>query len=331
MSHPSRPVGRRAVLAGTGSALAATATPGMAHGQNTYPGGRTVSIVVPYAPGGSMDVLGRVLTQGLSGRLGGTFVLDHKPGASTTLAARQVARARPDGSTLLMGQRDLHHTALRAAQPGFDALADFAHVTMIGDTLFLLVANPRWRSLEEVVSEAKRRPGALACATWGVGTSSHLMTLDLMARAGIDLLHVPYNGAPPALTETLAGRVDLMFSTFAPAKPHVEAGRLRAFGTPAAERVAALPEVPTLIELGYGDFVGNGWFTLSAPAGTPQPVLTRLEEATVAALADPAVRARLDSLGLVSSAPGSKAVRERIERDAATNRELMRRAGIEPE
>lgn len=103
MSHPSRPVGRRAVLAGTGSALAATATPGMAHGQNTYPGGRTVSIVVPYAPGGSMDVLGRVLTQGLSGRLGGTFVLDHKPGASTTLAARQVARARPDGSTLLMG------------------------------------------------------------------------------------------------------------------------------------------------------------------------------------------------------------------------------------
>jgi tripartite-type tricarboxylate transporter receptor subunit TctC len=332
MSCTWRTIGRRTVLAGAGGALAATGLPGMVRGESGYPGGQTVTIVMPYAPGGSMDVLGRVLTQGLSERLGGTFVLDHKPGASTTLAARHVARARPDGSTLLMGTSvtfTMVPFALR--NPGFDALAAFAHVTMIGDTLFLLVANPRWRSLDELIAEAKRRPGALSYATWGVGTSSHLLMLDLMARAGIDLLHVPYNGAPPALTETLAGRIDLMFSTFAPAKPHVEAGRLRGFGTPAAERVSALPEVPTLIEMGYRDFVGNGWFTLSAPAGTPQPVLAMLEEATVAIFADPATRTRLDSLGLVASPPGAKAARERIIRDAATNRELMRRAGIEPE
>jgi tripartite-type tricarboxylate transporter receptor subunit TctC len=332
MTYPSCAIGRRAVLAGACGALAASGLPRLAGGQDAYPGSQAVSIVMPYAPGGSMDVLGRVLTQGLSERLGGTFVLDHKPGASTTLAGRHVARARPDGATLLMGTSvtfTMVPFALR--NPGFDALADFAHVTMIGDTLFLLVANPRWRSLDEVVAEAKRRPGALTYATWGVGTSSHLLMLDLMARAGIELLHVPFNGAPPALTETLAGRVDLMFSTFAPAKPHVEAGRLRAFGTPAAERVAALPEVPTLVELGHRGFVGNGWFTLSAPAGTPQPVLNRLEEATVAILADPAVRARLDGVGLVASPPGAKAARERIVREAATNRELMRRAGIEPE
>lgn len=324
--------GRRRVLACFGGLLAAPALRRPALASTAYAPGQTVSIVIPYAPGGAPDVLAQILTRGLSERLGGNFVMDHKPGASTTLAARHVARAKPDGNTLLMGTVVTFTTAPYALRdPGFDALADFAHVTMISDTLFLLVAHPRWESLDALIAAAKRQPGKLSFATWGVGTSAHLMMVDLMSRNGVEMLHIPYSGSPPALTDTIAGRADIMFSTFAPAKPHVEAGRLRALGIPSAARAAALPGVPTLIELGQREFLSSGWFTLSAPAGTPPALLARLEEAATAAFAEPAARARLDSLGLVAATPGPAALRERLIREAALNQRLIRAAGIQPE
>lgn len=325
-------VGRRPLLAGLAGALAAPALPRPARAAADYPGTQPVSILVPYAPGGAPDVLGQVLTQGLHRRLGGNFVLDHRPGASTTLAARLAARARPDGYTLLMGTVVTFTTAPYALRdPGFDAVKDFAHITMISDTLFLLVANPRWSSLEELLAAARQRPGRLSFATWGVGTTAHLMMVDLMARTGTELLHVPYSGSPPALTDTIAGRADLMFSTFAPARPHVEAGRLRALAIPSPQRNPVLPEVPTLEELGQKDFVSSGWFTLSAPAGTPPGIRSSLEKAAVEAFAAPEARARLDSLGLVPAAPGPEALMTRLTREAALNQRLIQAAGIQPE
>jgi tripartite-type tricarboxylate transporter receptor subunit TctC len=319
---------RRHLLAG-GAALA-LARPTLA--QAPYPQGQAVAIAIPYAPGGAPDVLGQILTRGLSERLGGTFVMEHRPGASTTLAARYVARAKPDGVTLLMGTNVTFTMAPFALRnPGYDSIADFAHTTMISDTQFLLVANPRWASLDALVAAARQRPGQLSFATWGVGTSSHLMMVDLMTRNGIEMLHVPYNGTPPALTDTIAGRADVMFSTFAPARPHVESGRLRALGIPSAERAAALPEVPTLVELGQTDFLASGWFTLSAPAGTPGSILGRLEKAATEAFAEPGARSRLDSLGLVAAPPGPAAVLARIRREAPLNQRLIQTAGIQPE
>ncbi len=325
MSHPLR----RGVLAGAAGLIA---SPSILRAQASWPQGQAVSIAIPYAAGGAPDVLGRIITQGFAEKAGGTFILDHKPGASTTLAARQVARARPDGNSLLMGTIvtfTMAPFALRSI--GYDPVADFAHITQIAETLFILVAHPRWESLDQVLAEARRRPGQLTYATWGVGSTSHLGMVDLMQRTGTELLHVPFNGTPPALTETIAGRTDLMISTFAPAKPHVESGRLRALGMASAARTPALPDVPTLSELGQRDFVIGGWFSLQAPAGTPQAIQDRVNELAKEAFGTPAVAETFARLGFAAAEPGPGALRGRILRELDLNRTLMQRAGIQPE
>jgi len=318
---------RRTLLLGAAALPAAPAV----RAQAPWPGTQPVSVVIPYAAGGATDVVARLLLDGLGASLGGTFVMDHKPGASTTIAARHVARARPDGHTLLLGTNVTFTTAPHALRTiGFDPLADFEHVTLLCTPLFLLVGHPRWTSLAAVIAAAKERPGALSYATWGAGSSSHLGMVDLLARAGAEMLHVPFNGAPPALTETLAGRTDVMMSTFAPARPHVEAGRLRALGIPSAARAGSLPQVPTIAEQGFPGFTVAGWFSLSAPKGTPAAVLERLGPAAAAAFTGPAAAEVFDRLGFAPAPAGREALLGRIREELAANRELMRRAGIEP-
>ncbi|MBR0682319.1 tripartite tricarboxylate transporter substrate binding protein [Roseomonas eburnea] len=319
---------RRAFFAATGL----LAAPRLVRAQGNWPQGQTTSLVIPYAAGGSPDVLGRIITQGFAERTGATFIMDHKPGASTTLAARHVARARPDGATLLMGTIVTFTMAPYALRNlGYDPVGDFAHITQIAETLFVMVAHPRWESLDHVLAEARRRPGQLTYATWGVGSTSHLGMVDLMQRTGTELLHVPFNGTPPALTETIAGRTDVMISTFAPAKPHVESGRLRALGMVSAARTPALPDVPTMTELGQRDFVVGGWFSLQAPAGTPKPILDRVNDLAKEAFGTPAAAETFARLGFAAAEPGPEALIARIRRELDQNRELMRRAGIQPE
>lgn len=318
---------RRTLLLAAGASLAA---PGL-RAQGAWPGGQPVSVVIPYAAGGATDVVARLLLDGLAAKLRGTYVMDHKPGASTTIAARHVARARPDGQTLLLGTNVTFTTAPHALRtPGFDPVADFDHVTLLCEPLYLLVAHPRWASLAALIEGAKARPGALSYATWGVGSSSHLGMVDLLGRAGADMLHVPFNGAPPALTETMAGRTDAMLSTFAPARPQVEGGRVAALGIPSPGRAASLPAVPTIAEQGYPGFTLSGWFSLSAPRGTPEPILERLGAAAAEAFATPAAAATFDRLGFIGAPPGRQAIVARLQEEFALNRDLMRRAGIEP-
>ena len=230
---------RRRTLVGAGVG-AITVRGAMA--QDRYPGSQPVTIVLPYAAGGLPTILATTLTEGLTQRLGGTFVADFRPGGSQTIGTRQVARARPDGHTLLMASVSVCTVVpLAVRNAGYDALADFDHITMIGNTLFMLVGHPRWPTLEAFVAEAKRQPRQLAYGSWGVGSTSHIVMVDFMRRAGIELLHIPFGGSGPAITEILGGRLDLLFSTYASAKPHVEAGRLRGFGVPSAQRVASMP------------------------------------------------------------------------------------------
>ena len=297
-----------------------------------WPGSQAVAVVIPYAPGGASDVVGRLVTQGLSERLGGTFVMDHKPGASTSLAARHVARARPDGTTLLLGTiATFTLTPLAFRKPGFDPIADFVHVTMVCETLSLLVSHPRWQSLEALLAAARARPGELSFATWGVGTTAHLPMLDLMARTGTELLHVPYNGAPPALTDTIAGRTDCMFALLAACKGHLEAGRVKGLAVPTATRPVPLPEVPTFAELGIPDFIYTGWYGIQAPPGTPLPIQDRILEAMTGQFADPKVQEFMATQGLAPpSAMGQAPLLARIRRELASNKALMERAGLEP-
>lgn len=311
------------------------ATPGLlalpARAQS-WPGGQTVSIAMPYSPGGSTDVLGRILVQGLAERLGGNFILDHKPGASTTLAGRHVAAARPDGLTLLLGTVVTFTMApFSLRQIGYDPFSSFEHLTLLAETGFVLVAHPRTPTLPALIEAARARPGRLAYATWGVGSSSHLMMLELMQRTGTDMLHVPFNGSPPGLTETMAGRVDAMMSVIAPARPQVEAGRLTALAVAGAARQPSMPTVPSTEEMGVPGIRPPGWFSLQAPAGTPAAITRRLAQAAAESFATPAAQAQLVQLGFAGTPMGPDALISRIREDYALHRDLLARAGVQPE
>ncbi|MCX8134567.1 MAG: tripartite tricarboxylate transporter substrate binding protein [Roseococcus sp.] len=288
-------------------------------------------LVIPYAPGGASDVVGRLLTEGLAQRLGGAFVMDHKPGASTTIAARHVARARPDGQTLLLGTIVTFSMApLALRQPGYDPVTDFTHLTQLCDTEALLVANPRWESLGQLFEAARRRPGQLSYASWGIGTTAHLPMVELTARAGVEMLHVPFNGSPPAMTEVIAGRVDCMIALVAACRGHVEAGRMRALGAVTVNRVAAFPDLPTVAEQGFPGFGGGAWYSLQAPPGLPEPLKGRLTQAAIETFSTPAAVAFMRAQGLAPApAFGEAALLARIRRELDQNRELMARAGIQ--
>lgn len=318
--------GRRAVL-GAGAAL--LARPALA--QAPWPAGQTVAVVVPYAPGGASDVVGRLVTQGLQERLGGTFVMEHKPGASTSLAARHVARSRPDGSTLLLGTiATFTLTPLAFRNPGYDPVGDFTHITMVCETLSLLVAHPRWGSLAALLAAARARPGQLSYATWGIGTTAHLPMLDLLARTGTEMLHVPYNGSPPAMTDTIAGRTDCMFALLAACRGHLEGGRLKGLAVPTAARPAPLPEVPTFAELGIPDFNWTGWYGVQGPPGLPEPIQARILGALTAQFGDPRVQAFMAGQGLAPSQMGQAPLLGRVRRELDLHKALMARAGLEP-
>ncbi|WP_052388662.1 Bug family tripartite tricarboxylate transporter substrate binding protein [Belnapia moabensis] len=319
-------IGRRGLIAAGG----AMAAPALA--QAPWPAAQTVAVVIPYAPGGASDVIGRLVTQTLSERLGGTFVMDHKPGASTSLAARLVARAKPDGMTLLLGTiATFTLTPLALRNPGYDPLADFVHVTQVCETLSVLVAHPRWASFEALIAAARAKPDSLSYATWGVGTTAHLPMLDLLGRVGAEMLHVPYNGSPPAMTDTIAGRTDCMFALYAACKGHLEEGRLKGLAQPVATRPAAIPDVPTFAELGIPDFVYTGWYGVQAPAGTPRTITERIERALTEGLAEPRIQAFMATQGIGPSPMGGAAAVARIERELPQNRTLMQRAGLSPE
>ncbi|NMJ40668.1 tripartite tricarboxylate transporter substrate binding protein [Roseomonas sp. JC162] len=320
---------RRALLA---AGLAPLAAPRLGRAQSAFPGTRPVSLIIPYAAGGIPDVFGNAVNQGLQERLGGTFVMDHKPGASTTLGTRQAARARPDGYTLVFaGNATFTITPFVLRSAGYDSAKDFTWLGMTGIAVYLFVAHPRWESLEQLLAAAKRRPNEISYATWGVGSSAHLGTFDLARRAGVEMIHVPYNGTAAALVDVSSGRVDFMLSTLAPARPHMEAGRVRALGIATAQRFRPLPSLPTVAEQGFPDYVVPNWTGIAAPAGLPDGIATQLETALAQTFSDEALLTRLEPLGITASPTGARAMRDQVAKDLAENAELVRRAGITPE
>ncbi|MDB5372968.1 MAG: Tripartite-type tricarboxylate transporter, receptor component TctC [Belnapia sp.] len=301
-------------------------------GPGGWPHGRSVSLVVPFPPGGGTDLVARIVQEGFAESFGGNFIMEHKSGAATTIGTRLVARARPDGATLLIGSNSaLSQAPFAFKNLGYDPLVDFTPISLLYSSAYLLVAHPRWNSFQQLVEAAKRQPGKLSYGTWGVGSTAHLLMLAFCERTGTEMLHVPFGGPAPALMEILAGRVDLMFTTFAPARAHVLEKRLNALGTPHEERLAAMPAVPTMIEQGLAEFLVSAWWCLAAPAGLPAPLATALAEAVRHATAQPLAARLSDEFGLLPLPFGPEALRERIRRDLAMNEVLMRKAGIVPE
>ncbi len=321
---------RRGLLLG-GLALPALAR-AQGRGPEGWPQGRSVSLVVPFSPGGGTDVVTRILQEGFGETFGANFVMEHKPGATTTLGARYVARARPDGITLLVGSNSAFSQAPFAYRNlGYDPITDFTHISLLYASAYVLVAHPRWTSFQQVVEAAKRDPGKLSYGTWGVGSTAHLLMLDMNERTGTEMLHVPFGGPAPALTEILAGRVDLMFSTFAPARAHLLEGRLKALAVPHPERLAALPDVPSTAQLGHPELLVSSWWCLAGPAGLPPALAGALEQAIPAALARPQAQQLATNFGLLPLPLGKQAMTAQVRRDLAINEVLMRKAGIVPE
>src|SRR5919112_3779510 len=211
--RPCRPVGsdamtvilsRRRAIVGAAAAGVALPSPARAQGKGPdgWPQGRSISLVIPFTPGGGTDVVARILQEGFGETFGGNFVMEHKPGATTTVGARYVARARPDGGALLVGSNSaLSQAPFAYRNLGYDPLGDFTFISLLYASAYLLVAHPRWTSFQQVIEAAKREPGKLSYGTWGVGSTAHLLMLEMNERTGTRMLHVPFGGPAPALTE----------------------------------------------------------------------------------------------------------------------------------
>lgn len=296
---------------------------------------RSVTLVVPYAAGGATDILGRVLAQGLQEKLGGSFIVENRPGAATAIGARAVARARPaDGHMLLVGT-NVTFTVNPGLLPdlGYDPVADFAHISLLAETPYVLVVNPARgpANLAAFLERAKARPGGLSYGSFGNGSMAHLAAEIFAERAGVTMTHVPYRGSGQAVPDLLAGNIDLMFDTVASAKPLIQSGQLRPLGVTAAARLPALPDVPSFAEQGLQGVVVRGWFSVSATAGTPAPVLATLAAATQEVFASPAARQRLDSLSLSAPEMGPAALQRQIATETPLYGDLIRRLNIRAE
>lgn len=304
MDHeaPRRAPSRRHVLAALGAALA---VPGLARAQEAWPS-RPIRIVVPFAPGGSSDVSARLVGTHLSNRLGRPVVIENRAGAATVIGTQEVARSAPDGYTLLLTPPPFVITQFAYPNLPYDPVRDFRPVALLvlaANALMVRSELPA-RSLAEFIALAKARPGMLTYASPGNGSLPHVAFELLKLQAGIDVLHVPYRGGGPAVADLAAGRVDAMIASPLEAGGQVQGGRIRALMVAGSPRIPTWPDVPTADEAGLTGFAAPGWFGLSAPAATPDAIVTRLNTEIRAVLAMPEVRQRLADLG-AAAAPGS--------------------------
>ena len=257
---------------------------------------RPIRFIVPFAPGGGGDVVGRIIGQRMSEQLGKPLVIDNRAGGGGTLGCELAAKAAPDGYTLLLG--NVGPIAVGPAlypKLAYDPVRDFAPVTMIASFPNLLVANPGlpFKTVPELVAYAKSRPGTLNFASAGAGTSTHLAGELFKSVAGIDVVHVPYKGGAAAMTDIIAGQVAYYFGTMPSSMPLAKAGKLRALAVTSLTRSPAAPEVPTIAESGYPKFETAAWYGLMFPAGTPREIIAKMNSAMLVVLALPDIRERL--------------------------------------
>jgi tripartite-type tricarboxylate transporter receptor subunit TctC len=262
---------------------------------------RVIKLVVPFTPGGGIDSIGRILGARLTEIWGQQVVIENRPGAGGNIASEFVARSAPDGYTMYITAAGLAVNRYLFESINYDPLADFAPVTLI--CLFpnvLVVPNSSpLRSVGDLVAQAKGEPGKLTFASPGHGSSPHMSAELFKHMAKVNLTHVPYRGASPAYTDVIAGRVDCTFAVMASGLPLVRSGQLRALGVTTAARVATAPEIPTIAESGVPGYDTSSWFAFFVPAKTPPEIIAKMRTDTVAVLADPQIRAKLDALGVV--------------------------------
>ncbi len=266
----------------------------------TWPQQQPVKIVVGLAAGGTTDTIARIAAQALGERLGQTFVVENRPGAAQSIAAEAVARAPADGYTLLMANTPQMAIVPAIIKARYDAIKDFEPVSIVGSNAFVLCVNASVpvSNLAEFVAYAKKQPGTLSYGSGGIGNVTHLAMAYFVKLAGLDMIHVPYKGGAPAMSDLIAGHVPVMFASVSDALSQIKAGKIKPLAVSGLERARELPDVPTVRESGYPAFQALTWNGLVAPAKTPKPIVDRLGEAVAAAVKDPKVIERLAAQGV---------------------------------
>ena len=316
-----------AALATLAAALL-VAAPCMA--EPAYPS-RAITLVVPFPPGGSADTIGRLIGQRLSQALGQNIVIDNRPGAGTAIAAGHVAKAQPDGYTLLIssGSTFTANPAIRSNLP-YDAVKSFDPIAIVARIPLVVLANANVpvNDVKQFVATVKAEPGKYAYASFGQGTTSHFTGEIVLNAIGGKMLHVPYKGSAPAMTDLIGGQVQFSVDTVTAALPQVKAGKVKAIAVTTAKRSSQLPDVPTFAEAGYAGVDADTWIMLVAPRGTPAPVRARLESALARIVATPEAQAALRAQGAEPSFSGAAGAARQIEQELPLMRATAARANI---
>ncbi|MFT3802014.1 MAG: tripartite tricarboxylate transporter substrate binding protein [Burkholderiaceae bacterium] len=261
---------------------------------------KPIRLVVPYAPGGATDIIGRATADELTKTLGQPVVVDNRPGAGANLGSEMVARAAPDGYTLLTTASSTHGISpFLYAHLSYDPNKDLAPVIVLASFANVLVVHPsvKANTVQELIALAKAQPGKLTCASSGFGSSIHMSCEMFKHMLGLDIVHVPYKGSAPAVTDLIGGQVDMMFDNIPSSIPHIHSGKLRALATTGAQRASTLPELPTMIESGVADYQAGAWFGLAVPAGTPADIVAKLNAAGRKAVEAPGFVKHIKELG----------------------------------
>jgi len=291
----------RMVIAGVLIVVAGTVA-----AQQTYPS-KPIRIVTGYAAGGGADIVARLFAEHMAPKLGQSVIVENRTGAGTNIASEYVAHSAADGYTLLLTSNNHNLNSLIYSNPGYDPVRDFAPVIELVDGASLLAAHPSapFQSLKELVDYARLKPGALSYGSSGVGTPVHMAMELFKLAAGIDIVHIPYRGAGQSVVDAVGGHIPLVIGSIASMKQQIDAGKLRPLAVSTAKRAASLPNVPTLAESGFPDAVHVFWFGVLVPTGTPPNIVARLHKEMAVVLAIPAVRERLDAIGLSATNGGS--------------------------
>ncbi|MDM0017586.1 tripartite tricarboxylate transporter substrate binding protein [Variovorax saccharolyticus] len=318
-------LGRRQLLA---AAMALCAFPA-AQAQGDWPRGQTIRMVVPFTAGSGTDIVARLVAERLGPALGTSVIIDNKPGAGGTLGAAQVAKAAPDGYTLLV--HSAGHLVNPSIYPGlsYDTLKDFAGVTPLASLPNVLVATPaRFADVKDLVAQVKAKPGSFNYASAGNGSATHMNAEVFRLAAGLQAQHVPFRGTPEAMTEVMGGRVDWFFAPMVSALPLIKDGRLKALAVGTSKRSSVMPQVPTTVEAGVPGSEYLFWVGLFAPAKTPKPIVDRLQAEVAKIMAAPDLKERLDKLGAEPFTMPSADFDRFLADETAKAQQVVKAAGI---
>ncbi|AOB32606.1 MFS transporter [Bordetella sp. H567] len=316
------------------SAVCALGLAATAHAEAAWPAGKPITYIVPFAPGGATDIIGRLVASKLGPALGTTVVVENRPGAGGNIGSDFVAKAKPDGYTLVGGTISSHsiNGSLYKNMP-YDMVKDFVPVALtgkLGNALLVKDDSPL-RSVADVLAAAKAKPGALSYGSSGNGTSQNLSGELFKATAKVDIMHVPFKGSAPVLQALMGGQLSMAFDNIPPALPLIQAGKLRALAVTSAQRDPHLPDVPTMQELGLKDYEVVSWQAVFAPAGTPRPIVDRLSAEIMKILKEPDVKKKFDDMAIDGSGMDAQQLAAFQKAEVAKWKKLIDTAGIRAE